>query len=338
MCPILFEVPLWIVLPLGGAVLIASFFGGENRSWSVTGLLALLGAALGLLGGWIFKGLDVWVPIQGYGASILLGFVLGVWLAWRRGRLIGVEPSHALDVGLWGVLGGLVGGRLGYVVLEAWPQFNPFGEPGFHGFLRMFAVWEGGLVFFGAFVFAIVTTYLYLRWNKVPVLPFLDLAGPCFLCGMFFGRMGCLMRGCCYGYETNLPWGLSFPEGSDAFSVYGPDPSIKDVIAHTVHTAPLHPTQVYGMIGALLSGAFLYAYWPYRRYDGQIFGWMFVMAGTVRFFEEFFRADNQLGLPGVSQTLTQSQWIGLGLIVFGLAWLVYRRGKNTLYAAPQPAQ
>jgi prolipoprotein diacylglyceryltransferase len=126
-----------------------------------------------------------------------------------------------------------------------------------------------------------------------------------------------------------LPWGLSFPEGSDAYS----DPSVHKFLAHTV---ALHPTQVYGMIGAALSAAFLYSYWPYRKYDGQIFGWMFVMAGTTRFFEEFFRADNQIGLPSISQALTQSQWIGVGLVAFGLAWLVYRRGKNTLSSAPQP--
>jgi phosphatidylglycerol:prolipoprotein diacylglycerol transferase len=333
MCPILFHLPAWPLVILAGAT--AGLWVGEGtkvKGWHlVSGSVA--GAVVALLLGWRMGWLTRQLPIQGYGTLILCGFLLGVWMARRRSLRIGVDPKHCTDVGLWGVLGGLGGARL-FHVLNSWSAYNPFGEHGLDGLVRIFAVWQGGLVFFGAFLGGPLAAIIYCRWHRLPVVPFLDMAAPSLIAGQAIGRLGCLMRGCCFGQPTGSLPALRFPAGAEVYY----DQIEHGLIAHSAkYTLPVIPTQVYASIGAGLIAAFLYAYWPHRRFDGQVFGWLVVMAAVTRFLEEFLRADTGAAFPSLSSSLTIAQWFAFFLLALGTGWLIYFRKKKTLYQPPKSA-
>ena len=333
MCPILFHLPAWPLLILAGVtagIWIAEGF--KEKGWrlvSASAIGAVLALLLGARAGWLSKQL----PIQGYGTLILCGFLLGVWMARRRSMQIGVAPKHCTDIGLWGVLGGLTGARLLHI-FNNWSHFNPFGEPGMEGLMRMFAIWEGGLAFFGTFIGGPLAAVIYCRWHKLPVIPFLDMAAPSLIAGQCLGRLGCMMRGCCFGRVTEGSLAIRFPEGAEAYN----DHLYNGVIQRGAeYSLPVIPVQLYASLGAALIAAFLYAYWPRRRFDGQVFGLLVIMVSLTRFLEEFLRADDVAAFPSISQTLTISQWTVIFLFCVGAAWLAFFYRKGTLYQPPKPA-
>lgn len=330
MYPVLFHFPAWPLLVLAGTTVglwIADGFklkGIPLVGVSVLGAVAAL--FFGLRAGWLSQSL----PIQGYGTLILCGFLLGVWLARRRARLTGVEPRHCMDIGLWGVLGGLAGARV-FHVLGHWSGYDPFGPAGTQGLIKMFAIWEGGLVFFGAFLGGPLAAIIYCRMHRLPVIPFLDMAAPSLIAGQALGRLGCLMRGCCFGRETAASPALCFPPESEVYS----DQLSRHLIEHgTPHSLPVIPTQIYASIGAALIAAFLYAYWPRRRFDGQIFGMLLIMTAVTRFLEEFMRADIPAAFPTLSNSLTIAQWFAFGLVTAGIIWLCVFYHRRALYQPP----
>lgn len=323
MHPFLFTIPAWPLFLFGGALLggFAVLFFTERKGFLVAAAVA--GALAGLAVGAKQHALQAPYSAPSYGAMVMLGFLVGVWMAERRAARIGITPEHCLDMGLTGILAGLGGARL-FHVIENWEQYTPFGEDGWVALLDVFKLWQGGLVFYGAFIAAILAAVVYCRRAKIDVVKFLDLAAPSLIAGQAFGRLGCFLNGCCFGKVCAAPWAVHFPEGSMPYHFYaaGATP------ANGVLALPgLHPTQLYAIVGAALTAGFLYAYWPRRRFDGQIFGLMLLMAAVTRFFEEFLRADNDAAVPSLSASLTIAQWIGGGIAAAGLAWLWYFRGR-----------
>lgn len=323
MHPFLFTIPAWPLFLFGGALLagFAVLFFTERKGFLIAAAVA--GAFAGLAFGAKQHALHTPYHAPSYGAMVMLGFLAGVWMAERRAARIGITPEHCLDMGLTGILAGLAGARL-FHVIENWERYTPFGERGWVAIADVVKLWQGGLVFYGAFIAAILAAIVYCRRAKIPVVRFLDLAAPSLIAGQAFGRLGCFLNGCCYGKVCGLPWAVHFPYGSDAYRVQaeGLD-HLHDVLA----VPGLHPTQLYAIVGAALTSAFLYAYWPRRRFDGQVFGLMLLMAAVTRFFEEFMRADNDAAFPSLSASLTIAQWIGGGIAAVGLAWLWYFRGR-----------
>ena len=328
MHPILFHLPVWVIVLLaggvGGAWLAESL---KLKGWRVWALGAA-GAGAALLVGALCGLLQKSLPVQGYGTLILAGFLAGVWLARRRAPRLGIDPRHCTDVGVWGCVGGLLGARLFHVALN-WEHYSPFGPEGAGALLGVFALWKGGLVFFGAFVAALIVAAVYCRIHKLPILPFMDLVVPSLIAGQAFGRLGCLMRGCCFGKVCYAPWAISFPPESQ---VYQDQASLGQLRPDAAHSLPVYPTQIIAALGAALVAAILYAYWPRRRYDGQVLGLALVLAAVERFFEEFLRGDVPAGIPALSASLTIAQWFSLGLLVVGAAWLILFQRRGSLYA------
>lgn len=323
MIQVLFNLPVILILLLGGALLGGAVVPGHEKrrwaAWAGVGAGVAVGLALGWWRGWLSES----VPVRGYGTMILAGFLLGVYMARRRAHLLGLKSDFIMDVGLAGSIGGVLGARFFHVV-ENWEYYRDAGVA------EMFRVWHGGLVFYGAFAAAAAITWIMCRRVKMPVLPFLDMVIPGFVGGLALGRLGCFTRGCCFGKTCDLLWAVRFPEGSDAFQHYiGFTPPFA-----TNHTPPIHPTQLYAFVGAVLIAAFLYAYWPRRKYDGEIFGYMLIMAGSTRFLEELLRADVGAAFPSVSNWLTIAQWIGLGLIASGVFLLAVMSRRGKLYVPP----
>ncbi|MCW8133106.1 MAG: prolipoprotein diacylglyceryl transferase [Planctomycetota bacterium] len=324
MIQVFFNLPVVLILLAGGALLGGAVAPGqEKRRWAAWAGVAA-GVLLALAIGWWQGWLDESVAVRGYGTMILAGFLLGVWMARRRAHLLGLSPDFIMDVGLAGSIGGVLGARF-FHVLQNWNYYAQAGVA------EMFRVWHGGLVFYGAFAAAAAITWVMCRRVKMPVLPFLDLSIPGFVGGLALGRLGCFTRGCCFGKTCDLPWAVRFPEGSDAFQSYVgfTPPFAADA------TPPIHPTQLYAFAGAALIAGFLYAYWPRRRFDGEVFGYMLIMAGATRFLEELLRADVPAAFPSVSNWMTIAQWIGLGLIASGVVLLAVMSRRGKLYVPPE---
>lgn len=327
MHPRLIDIPIWVLALIGGGVFSLSIFGNAKRL-GVAIAIALAGA---LVAG-LFAYSQPWgansVPVQSYGTMILIGFLTGVWIAARRSRLIGVDPKHCVDVGVYGVMIGLAGARLLHIVSN-WNEFTPFLETGFSAarILKMFKVWEAGLDFFGAFIACIPFTYIYCKIHKIPAIPFLDLAVPSLIAGQAFGRIGCFFYGCCYGKPSDLPWSVCFPRDAPAFNRHVADRLIAENATCSLH---IHPTQIYASIAAALTAGFLYAYWPRRPYDGSILALMMIMAGATRFFEELLRADEPPLFAGIP-SLTAAHYFALAAIAVGSFLMLYFRREPKLY-------
>jgi phosphatidylglycerol:prolipoprotein diacylglycerol transferase len=169
----------------------------------------------------------------------------------------------------------------------------------------MVMIWRGGLVFYGGFLFAFATCFVYLKRRHLPFLKTCDLLAPGLALGEVFGRIGCFFAGCCYGNAAKLPWSVVFSH---------PHSLAKMGI-------PLHPTQLYASLKALIVFIILISFRRYKRGDGQII-WLYTLLYAIgRLIIEPFRGDERGLLILESITLTQA--IALLLIPIALVMVVY---------------
>ena len=237
------------------------------------------------------------LAIRWYALSYIVGFVLFMWLGRRRiKRGNTVFTNEMLDDFLtWGVLGVIIGGRLGYVL---------FYQPGFYLShpLEILKVWQGGMAFHGGFIGVLAAMALFARKHKISFLQVADFVAPLVPLGLAAGRMGNFINGELVGRATDVPWAMVFPQ--------------VDMLAR-------HPSQLYqfGLEGVLL---FLLLWWyagrtrPLRAVSA-----MFLIGyGSLRFIAEFFRTPD----PGIFGTLTlglsTAQWLCVPMVVVGGVMLV----------------
>ncbi len=248
--------------------------------------------------------------IHWYGVFVALGFLAGIWTASRRGLRDNLDPEKITDAVPWLLLGTLVGARLFHVVTYWEQDFAQ--EP----ITKIFAIRGGGLVFYGGFVGASLATIFYARWKKIPLWKFADALAPSVALGHAFGRIGCLMTGCCHGKPCSLPWAIRFPEGHETHPV-GFD------------AVPVHPTQIYEAV--LNFGLYLGLAWFYRRkkFPGQVFAMYLIGYALLRAIVEQFRGDYS-----AREYLFQG-WVSPGQAMGILAILA---GIILLWKLPRPAQ
>ncbi|HXE43090.1 MAG TPA: prolipoprotein diacylglyceryl transferase [Candidatus Baltobacteraceae bacterium] len=247
------------------------------------------------------------LTIHWYGVMIALAFLFGLWTATARARREKIPADKIADVTLWLMVGAIVGARIVYVTTYWREEFA--GRP----LWEIFAIWQGGLVYYGGLIGAIIAGMIYIRWKKLPLWKTADVLAPSIALGSFFGRTGCLLNGCCFGKPTALPWAIQFPNGSapweqqfDKGLVGAHDPSL-----------PVHPTEIYD--GLLNLALYAFLAWLFRRkkFDGQIFATYLICYAIIRGFVEIFRGDYtnlhyHFGL-------TPAQWIGVPIFIAGLA-------------------
>ena len=186
--------------------------------------------------------------------------------------------------------------------------------------------WAGGLTYYGGFVGASLAAWWLLRRDKFPFWKAADMAGMVIPVGLAFGRMGCLLAGCCFGRPLSGGLALTFPPYSAASAAQARSGLLQ---GEHLHSLPVHPTQLYEAWGALLLAAFLtFIVHPTKRYDGQVFVGFVGGYAVLRAILEIFRADDRGGL-GVFST---SQW--LGIVLFAAALLVHRRLVRRVQTRP----
>jgi phosphatidylglycerol:prolipoprotein diacylglycerol transferase len=232
------------------------------------------------------------ISIKGYGTMMALGVLAAVLITMYRGKKRGFSQDAILDIALYGVLGGLVGAKLLYVLVEI-----PNIISGAESFSDIIV---NGFVIYGAIIGGAGAAYIYCRVKKLSFIKHFDLIAPAIAVAQGIGRIGCLLAGCCYGAETSSKLSLVFPEG--AFAPSG------------VH---LHPTQIYSSLGDFAIAAVLFIFYARKknRKDGQTAILYVAMYSIGRFFMEFLRGDAR-GEVGI---LSTSQFIAIILVVLCIA-------------------
>jgi prolipoprotein diacylglyceryl transferase len=143
-------------------------------------------------------------PLRAYAMLILAGIIVAVWITQRRLNDRGGKPGQALDVAVWAVPFGIVGGRLYHVISSPQAYFGQGGQP-----LDAFKIWHGGLGIWGAVALGIVGAWIGCRRNGVRLLDYADAAAPGIILAQAIGRWGNYVNNELYGGKTDLPWGLT---------------------------------------------------------------------------------------------------------------------------------
>lgn len=254
------------------------------------------------------------LTVTWFGVMVALGFLAGLWTASRRAPRAGVVPDTILDIGPWLIVGAIVGARLLYV-LTYWDLLME--KPLFPQapWTEIFMVQRGGLVYYGGLIGAALGCILFARWKKIPLWKLADILTPSIALGYVFGRIGCLLNGCCFGRVCHLPWAIRFPNQSFAWSKQYLD----GLVGKTDPSLPVHPTEIYDALLNLV--LYLGLAWLYRRrkFDGQVFAAYLMCYAVTRSIVEAFRGDyTPVHLHG---GLTPAQLLGIAVFAAGLALL-----------------
>lgn len=239
--------------------------------------------------------------VYGYGMMIGLGVISAYLIAEYRARKLKIDNEHIFALTIWALVGGMVGAKLLYYI-TIWKEVisNP----------KLLLDISDGFVVYGGIIAGILTVWIYCRVKKLNFASYFDLLIPEVAFAQGFGRIGCLLAGCCYGRETTGPLGIIF---------------------HESHFAPngisLVPTQI--ISSGLNFANFFFLIWFAKRKkgDGQVAGMYLILYSIGRFILEFFRGDLERGSVG---SLSTSQFISIFILVAGYVvfWLAGRKKKG----------
>jgi phosphatidylglycerol:prolipoprotein diacylglycerol transferase len=233
--------------------------------------------------------LHFWHPdVPTFGLMLWLAAVAAAFIMDRSFQRAHVD-ADAVGMVAVAVVAGIVGAKLWHVI-DTPSEFYDLGWR---------VLWDtAGFAWFGGLVFGIAALLIQGWWAGVGPLRTLDLAAPAAAVGYGIGRIGCFLSGDgCYGIETNLPWGMSFPNG----------------IEPTPPGVRVHPTPLYEFAAGLLIGWFLWWRAGKKRGTGAIVGEYLILSGIARFLVEFIRRN-----PKILWHLSNAQLASLGSIIVGL--------------------
>ena len=242
--------------------------------------------------------------IHWYGLMYLAGFLTFLWLGRKRIAILNYPQINTKlldDLLFYGVLGVILGGRLGYVL------FYKAGYYSAHP-LEIFAVWQGGMSFHGGFLGVLVAMSWLAHKRQLRLLQLTDFIAPLVPPGLAFGRLGNFINGELWGRPTDVPWAMIFPK---------------------VDNLPRHPSELYEFS---LEGVLLFALlWIYARKPrpvGAVSGLFLVGYGSFRFLVEFTREpDDFLGL--LSLGMSMGQWLSLPMVIAGVMMMVFSYRRTT---------
>jgi phosphatidylglycerol:prolipoprotein diacylglycerol transferase len=257
------------------------------------------------------------IAIHWYGLTYLVGFALFLFLAVRRSRLpqyvaTGWTRRDVEDLLFYGVMGTVIGGRLGYVL---------FYKPGYYAAhpLEIFAVWQGGMSFHGGLLGVLVAVAIFGWRRRRPFLEMTDIIAPCVPLGLASGRIGNFINGELWGRpaDPSLPWAMAFPQSGSM--------------------VPRHPSPLYQFA---LEGVLLFVIlWIYARQErkrGQVSGAFLIGYGVFRFIAEYFREpDAFLGLLALGMSM--GQWLCVPMVVGGIVLWLWAARRPAPTGAPRMA-
>ncbi len=230
--------------------------------------------------------------------SILYCFL--IFFTAKRADWLGENRTIALDIGFVLMVGGFLGGRLLHIFYEA-PQYY------LDDWIRVLQFWEGGFVFFGGFLLALLGGFLYTKIKKISFFHWADFYAPIIALGYGLGRISCFLAGCCFGRTCDLPWAIRLAW----------DPS----------QAMRHPTQLYAVIWELILYFVLIRIEKKKIFAAQaglLFFFWITFHGVGRLMMESFRDDFRGELIA---GWTLSSWVALGIVISGIIGLLIRARK-----------
>ncbi len=247
------------------------------------------------------------LQIHWYGLTYLAAFGLFLFLAGRRVQLphfvhAGWRSSDVEDMLFYGVLGVVIGGRIGYALFYKLADYlaNP---------VEILMVWKGGMSFHGGLLGVIAAMAWFARSRRRSFLQVMDVVAPCVPTGLAAGRVGNFINGELWGRaaDPSLPWAMVFPQSGSAL--------------------PRHPSQIYQfLLEGLLLFVLLWMYGKRERATGQVAAAFVFGYGVLRFVAEYFREpDSFLGILALGMSM--GQWLCLPMIALGagLWWWFGRR-------------
>ena len=272
------------------------------------------------------------LAVHWYGVMYLLGFAIAWFLGQRRvraGRLPGVDANAFGDLMFYGMLGVVLGGRIGYILF--YDLHTYLEHP-----LQVFKIWEGGMSFHGGLLGVMAAVLWWARRHRLHFFDVADFVAPLVPPGLGLGRLGNYINGELWGKFTDGSWGVVFPQAPEVAKL-GLDPAAlrAQFEAGALNLYARHPSQLYQV--ALEGVAMFCILWwysskPRPRY--AVAGMFALLYGVFRFAVEFVRLpDVQLGYLAFGW-LTMGQVLSLPLVLIGLFWLWKSRHAPTLQ--PQP--
>ncbi|MBW0102996.1 prolipoprotein diacylglyceryl transferase [Pseudonocardia sp. KRD291] len=262
------------------------------------------------------------IPIRAYALCIIAGIAVALWWGERRLVARGGEPGTVLDVAVWAVPFGLVGGRLYHVATDWETYFGPGGEP-----LDALKIWNGGLGIWGAVALGGVGAWIACRRRGLPLPIFADAVAPGIVVAQAVGRLGNWFNQELYGAPTTLPWGLEIYRRVDPAT--GVEDPLGGVALDPTPIAVVVPTFLYELLWNLVVAAVVV--WADRRFrlgHGRVFA-LYVAGYTLgRFFIELMRTDPATRVFG---DIRINVVVSVVMFVAALAYvLVAKRGREEL--------
>jgi phosphatidylglycerol:prolipoprotein diacylglycerol transferase len=242
------------------------------------------------------------ITIYSYGVMIALGIITGLFLARRQARQEEIDPDKIIDISFYLLIAALIGARLMFVLMN----FKEYiADP-----LAILKIWEGGLVFYGGLVPAVVVGIWYIKRLGLPLWQVADILAPSLAIGHAMGRIGCFFAGCCYGGVCDLPWAVTFT----------------DPRSLAPQGVPLHPSQLYSSLSLFALFAFLIFLRKKKTFPGELF-WTYILCYAIgRFLLEFLRNDLRGGFLG--GVLSPAQVIGIPVAGISVVMLLYLKQRG----------
>lgn len=227
--------------------------------------------------------------IKTWGLFVGVAFLVALTFAGKQ--LKHLSQKHITNLSILALVGGIIGGRIGYILLNITEVKSIW---------QIFAVWEGGMAFFGGFIAAFLLIILYLRKNNLNTWKLLDTVAPAMALGHAIGRIGCIVAGFHIGKVTSVPWAVNY---------FG---------------QPRHPTPIYSIIHLLLLFYVLLKLRTKKLFEGAILLIYLVWYSVGRFIIEFFRVEP------LYFGLTSAQWISVFVATCSLYLFIVRARKHKL--------
>lgn len=266
------------------------------------------------------------VNIYTYGTMVAIAFLTGIFLGVYRAKKLGENPQNILDLCLYIMIGSIAGARLVFV-MNNWEYFR-------NNLIEILFIQQGGLVFYGGMIAAVLIAIIYLKLKHLSILLYLDILTPSLAIGHAIGRIGCFFNGCCYGKvpESGSLFGflaVRFPRIVDKImvtpehfseQVIGSPPYVdhlyKGLITdEAVCSLPVYPTQLFS--AAMNFAFFVIVTYMFRtrKFNGQIWWSYLIMYAVGRFLIECIRGD----VPRIEPTpFTFSQLISIAMFAVGI--------------------
>ena len=239
------------------------------------------------------------IEFRWYGLMYFLAFVISYLILkylskTKKFLSLKIDKSKLLDILFYGILGVIIGGRLGYILFYNLEYY--INAP-----LKIFYIWEGGMSFHGGFIGVVIFEYLFALKNKLNILKFADYLILPVPIGLALGRLGNFINGELFGRVTNVPWCMNFSSIQSSASLCR------------------HPSQIYEFF---LEGMLLFfILWVFRnklKKDGHVFILFIILYSVFRFFVEFFREpDINLGFVFL-ETYTMGQVLSFFMFIVGI--------------------